>query len=72
MPLTEDIEIGLYPQHMMGPYHLGFFAAITVECDDVIIDLNGFSIKQSKEHNFQQRSISGMTLNRPVLVYIST
>ena len=40
---------------MKGPYHLGFFAAITVETDNVIIDMNGFSIEQSEKHNFQQR-----------------
>jgi len=37
------------------PYQLGFFAAITVEANGVVIDLNGFSIRQHILHNIQQR-----------------
>jgi len=47
-----------YPTGKNGPYHLGFFAAITVECENVIIDLNGYSIIQSKRHNLLQRFFS--------------
>lgn len=47
-----------YPTGKNGAYHLGFFAAITVECHNVIIDLNGYSIKQSKRHNLLQRFFS--------------
>ena len=36
-------------------YTLGFFAAIAVECDNVIIDLNGYTIEQHIEHVLQQR-----------------
>jgi len=53
LPTTDQST--LYPRGMNGPYHLGFFAAITVEAPDVIIDLNGFTIKQSTLHNLQQR-----------------
>lgn len=38
-----------------GAYHLGFFAAITVETSNVLIDLNGFTLSQSKLHQLQQR-----------------
>ena len=55
LPTQSQIYSGLYPTNMKGPYHLGFFAAITVETDNVIIDMNGFSIEQSEKHNFQQR-----------------
>lgn len=41
-----------------GPYTLGFFAAITIECDNVIIDLNGKSIRQSNEFYLKQRFFS--------------
>ena len=44
-----------YPMKRGGPYILGFFAAITIESDDVIIDLNGFSISQSREFYLRQR-----------------
>lgn len=47
-----------YPVMPYGPYHLGFFAAITVETDNVMIDLNGFTISQSMEHYLQQRFFS--------------
>ena len=36
-------------------YFLGFFAGITVECDDVIIDLNSHTIEMSDEFYYQQR-----------------
>ena len=41
--------------HPFPPYQLGFFAAITVESPDVVIDLNGFSLAQSKRHALAQR-----------------
>ena len=55
-------QSGLYPTNMMGPYHLGFFAAITVETDNVIIDMNGFSLSQSEKHSFQQRFYANIEL----------
>lgn len=36
-------------------YGLGFFAGIAITCPDVILDLNGFTFEQSKEHALQQR-----------------
>ena len=39
-------------------YVLGFFAAITVETSDVVIDLNGKTIEQSPLHALQQRFFS--------------
>lgn len=65
-PTKEQQDI--YPQGKDGPYHLGFFAALTVETDDVIVDLNGFSIKQSKRHNLLQRFFSNIELaNSPFI-----
>ena len=58
---TED-QKDKYPTGKNGAYHLGFFAAITVECEDVMIDLNGFSITQSKRHNLLQRFFSVIEL----------
>ena len=67
-PTTEQISSGLYPENMSGPYHLGFFAAITVEVEDVIIDLNGFTIRQSKLHKLQQRFYANIELaNSPFI-----
>lgn len=43
-------------------YTLGFFAAITIETHDVIIDLNGYSISQHKEHALQQRFYANIEL----------
>jgi len=39
-------------------YVLGFFAAITVEARDVVIDLGGFKLAQSPAHKLQQRFFS--------------
>ena len=50
----------IYPS---PPYQFGFFAAITVECDNVIIDLNGHTLQQSKMHYFHQRFYSNIELN---------
>lgn len=36
-------------------YTLGFFAALTIESSDIIIDLNGFVLEQHQEHILQQR-----------------
>ena len=37
------------------PYHLGFFAGITIECDNVLIDLNSHKLEMSIEFYYQQR-----------------
>jgi len=44
-------------------YILGFFAAITIECDNVIIDLNNKTIKQSKTFSLAQRFFSIIELS---------
>ena len=35
-PTDEQISSGLYPKP--GPYNLNFFAAVTIECSNVILD----------------------------------
>lgn len=61
-PTPEQVTSGLYPIGKDGPYHLGFFAAIAIESPNVIIDLNGKSITQSREHNLNQRFFSVIEL----------
>jgi len=41
-----------------GPYQLGFFSGITVECSDVVIDLGGHTVGMSEEFYLQQRFFS--------------
>lgn len=72
--LIEDIVFDPNPENNFQPYPnqvnyynhftyaLGFFAAITVECNDVTIDLNNFSIKQSHEHYTNQRFYANIEL----------
>jgi len=36
-------------------YGLGFFAALALEAKDIIVDLNGYKLKQHEEHKLQQR-----------------
>ena len=43
-------------------YYLGFIAGITVETDDVVIDLNGHSIAMSLALYYQQRFFSCIAL----------
>ena len=61
-PTGAQIASGEYPMGMTGPYHLGFFAAMTIETDNVIIDLNGKSIQQTPLHNLQQRFYANIEL----------
>lgn len=44
-----------YDKYSIEAYHLGFFAALTIETKGVILDLCGFTIKQSNEHYLKQR-----------------
>ena len=70
MPTREQMESGRYPSMREGgAYHLGFFAAITIESHDVILDLNGYTIKQSKEHNLMQRFYANIEVaNSPFIL----
>jgi subtilisin family serine protease/predicted esterase len=68
MPTPEQIGNGTYPVGKGGAYHLGFFAAITIETSNVILDLNGFTIQQTKMHNLFQRFFSIIELaNAPFI-----
>lgn len=55
-----------YTGHPM--FSMGFFAAITVECNGVIIDLQGHSIRQSYEHYFEQRFFTIVELARSAFI----
>ena len=35
-----------YPMGNKGPFHLGFFAAITIEGENIVLNLNNKTIKQ--------------------------
>lgn len=66
--LMEDIWFDP-PEHALSMYQaqsaaymLGFFAAVTIECDRVDLNLNGFSIQQSKRHLLRQRFFSCIEL----------
>ena len=62
MPTQQQINSGEYPVMPAGPYHLGFFAAISVEANNVVIDLNGYRIDQHIAHQLQQRFYSCIEL----------
>ena len=62
----EDVEFGPRPdndywndlgssEYPINQYFLGFFAAITIESDNVIIDLNGHTLQMAKEFYLLQR-----------------
>jgi len=50
-----DVQPEQYAFYDPKAYGIGFFAAVAITTDDVLIDLNGFSIVQSKEHALAQR-----------------
>lgn len=62
MPTKEQIINGTYPVGKGGFYQLGFFAAITIECDNIILDLNGKELKQSLSHHLLQRFYANIEL----------
>lgn len=67
-PTKKQIENKIYPTRIEGAYNLGFFAAITIESNDVVLDLNGHYIRQSPLHNLQQRFYSHIELaNAPFI-----
>jgi len=51
-PTDAQRRSGAYP--WASGFALDFFAAITVESDNVLIDLNGFELRQSRAHTLQQ------------------
>lgn len=59
--LTENVEFDPpetttpTPEYPFPPFQLGFFCAISVECPDVILDLGGHVLQQSKKHALTQR-----------------
>jgi len=60
-PTQEQILSGQYPKNP-GPYNLNFFAALTIESKDVLIDMRGHTIKQSYEHFLMQRFYANIEL----------
>lgn len=62
MPTRQQHLLNKYPCIGPAPYSLGFFCAIAIECDNVILDLNGFSIRQSREHFLEQRFYSNIEI----------
>jgi len=52
MPTQAQFASGAYDRQA---FQVGFFAAIAVAADDVVIDLNGHTIEQSAVHALQQR-----------------
>lgn len=44
-------------EYPMGPYSLGFFAAITIESSDVVLDLNGKMLYSSNAMALRQASL---------------
>ena len=68
MPTGQQIASGQYPVGANGAYHLGFFAALTIEANGVILDMQGHTIKQTILHHLQQRFYANIELaNAPFI-----
>eukprot|EP01084_Bolivina_argentea_P134567 237340_1 len=59
----ETYATGFLDASYVGEYQLGFIAAVTIECDNVVFDLNGHTIEQSRVFYLQQRFFSVFVLN---------
>ena len=71
MPTAAQIAGGAnaeYPIAPFGGFHLGFFAAITVESSDVILNLNGKVLRQSSVFNVLQRFYAQIELTNTPFV----
>ena len=60
MPTDEQRTSGLY---QAKAYLLGFFAAITIETTNVVLDLGGYTIEQTLLHQRQQRFYAHIELS---------
>eukprot|EP01083_Nonionella_stella_P067359 178121_1 len=49
-------------------YFLGFWAGITIECNDVILDLNGFKLEMSQAFYYQQAFFALISLSSQVFL----
>ena len=52
----------------MDSYFLGFWAGITIECNDVILDLNGYKLEMSKAFYYQQAFFALISLTSQVFL----
>ena len=68
LPRPDQLSTGGGPYDARA-YRLGFFAAITVECDGVEIDFDGRSLRQHREHALMQRFFAAIELNEAPFVY---
>ena len=59
LPTNKQLE----NDYKHSSFVLGFYSAINIECDNVIIDLNGFMIEQHPLHCLQQRFFQIIQLN---------
>lgn len=74
--LTEDIVFGPDPALLEtvpeyasnNAYSMGFFAALCIETDGVVLDLQGHTIRQSYEHYARQRFFSIIELGNTPFV----
>lgn len=66
---NKDTDFRPGEKYLSNPaYHLGFFAAITIETSDVLLDLNGYTITASSEFVLAQRFFSIIELaNQPFI-----
>ncbi len=55
---TSDVLPSQYSKYEPQAYGLGFFTAIAIQCDNVILDLNNYTLDQSDEHALQQKFFS--------------
>eukprot|EP01025_Chloroclados_australasicus_P061186 TRINITY_DN79_c0_g1_i4.p1 TRINITY_DN79_c0_g1~~TRINITY_DN79_c0_g1_i4.p1 ORF type:complete len:723 (-),score=62.31 TRINITY_DN79_c0_g1_i4:549-2618(-) len=61
-------QIGANETYDRYAFSLGFFAAIIITGNDIILDLNGYTLQQSEEHALQQRFFSNVELSdRPFI-----
>merc|ERR1719242_2037733 len=61
-PVADQADIYEGAAGTRDNYYLGFIAGLTVEADDVIIDLNGYTLAMSKALYYQQRFFSIIAL----------
>jgi hypothetical protein len=62
-PVLDKCDENYQEKYDKFSFRLGFFAALCVTCDHVIIDLGNFTIRQHEAHALQQRFFSVIELS---------
>ncbi len=60
--LSGYVQPQQYQYYDPQAFGIGFFAAIVIQADNIVLDLNDYTLEQSREHSIQQRFYANIEL----------